>query len=103
MQVICSKIGDIVVVGTAGDGGAALRLADALAPDLILLDMTMPEVDGLSVARRLASKNQSPAIVFVTAPDKRGDIADFVLSVYAASRGGSRPESRQEYGCSASW
>ena len=47
MQVICAKIPTIQVVGTASDGAQALRLVDALKPDLILLDMTMPEVDGI--------------------------------------------------------
>ncbi len=69
MQVICAKLPSLSVVGTASDGGAALRLADALSPDLLLLDMTMPELDGLAVARRLASRDKSPAIIFVTAHD----------------------------------
>jgi len=69
LQVICAKLPSLSVVGTASDGGAALRLADALSPDLLLLDMTMPELDGLAVARRLASRDKSPAIIFVTAHD----------------------------------
>lgn len=67
MQIICAKIPALRVVGTASDGAAALRLIDALAPDLVLLDMTMPELDGLSVARALAKRSQRPAIIFVTA------------------------------------
>ena len=69
MQVICAKIGELQVVGTASDGAQALRLIEALEPDLVLLDMTMPEVDGMSVAKALTDKAQSPAIVFVTAHD----------------------------------
>ena len=70
MQVICAKMGELQVVGTASDGLAqALRLIEALEPDLVLLDMTMPEVDGMSVAKALTDKAQSPAIVFVTAHD----------------------------------
>lgn len=69
MQVICCKIEALNVVGTANDGAAALRLAEALTPDLVLLDMTMPELDGLSVARRLAQGQNPPAIIFVTAHD----------------------------------
>lgn len=67
LQIICAKIPELHVVGTASDGAAALRLIDALAPDLLLLDMTMPELDGLAVARTLAKKTRRPAIVFVTA------------------------------------
>src|SRR3990167_7951059 len=67
MQVICAKLDELAVVGTANDGAAALRLVDALSPDLLLLDMTMPEVDGLSVARELARRPNPPALIFVTA------------------------------------
>ncbi len=70
MQIICAKIPELSVVGTASDGSAALRLIDALAPDLLLLDMTMPELDGLAVARALAKKTSRPAIVFVTAHEQ---------------------------------
>ena len=69
MQVICSKIGELQVVGTASDGAQALRLIEALSPDLVLLDMTMPEVDGMSVAKELAKQAERPAVVFVTAHD----------------------------------
>lgn len=85
MQVICSKMDDLNVVGTASDGAQALRLVEALTPDLILLDMTMPEVDGLSVAKKLAKQEQRPAVVFVTAHDNYAveafdlDAVDYVL------------------------
>ena len=64
MQVICAGLEQLQVVGTASDGAAALRLVEALKPDLMLLDMTMPEVDGLSVARKLAGMDLRPAVVF---------------------------------------
>lgn len=69
MEVICARLACVELVGTASDGAAALRLTEALAPDLLLLDMTMPELDGLSVARALARMEISPAVVFVTAHD----------------------------------
>ncbi|GMN02512.1 LytR/AlgR family response regulator transcription factor [Erythrobacter sp. MTPC3] len=69
IQVICAELSDINVVGTASDGAAALRLAEKLDPDLILLDMTMPELDGLGVARKLAESDEPPAVIFVTAHD----------------------------------
>ena len=92
MQIICAGIPALAVVGTANDGAAALRLIDALTPDLVLLDMTMPELDGLSVARRLGGKENAPAIVFVTAHDSFAveafdlDAVDYVLKPVTAER-----------------
>jgi two-component system response regulator AlgR len=73
-QLLCAGISGVVLVGTASDGAAALRLADALTPDLILLDIAMPDVDGISVARGIAeswdkAKGAPPAIIFITAFD----------------------------------
>ncbi len=96
MQVICAKIKSLNVVGTASDGSAALRLIEALKPDLVLLDMTMPEVDGLSVARKLAEQDatdsERPAVIFVTAHDHFAveafdlDAVDYVLKPVATDR-----------------
>ena len=92
MQIICAGIPALAVVGTASDGAAALRLIDALTPDLVLLDMTMPELDGLGVARRLSGKENAPAIVFVTAHDSFAveafdlDAVDYVLKPVTAER-----------------
>jgi len=85
MQVICAELDQLSVVGTAGDGMAALRLAEKLDPDLLLLDMTMPGMDGLAVARTLAGKPDSPAVIFVTAHEDFAveafdlDAIDYVL------------------------
>jgi len=92
LQVICAKTEGVSVVGTASDGAAALRLIDALEPDLVLLDMTMPEVDGLSVAQKLAKKKKRPAVVFVTAHDTYAveafdlDAVDYVLKPVTRDR-----------------
>jgi len=92
MQILCSRIPALQVVGTASDGAAALRLIEALTPDLVLLDMTMPEVDGLGVARALAGQPNRPAVVFVTAHDDFAveafdcDAVDYVLKPVAQER-----------------
>ena len=59
MQIICAGLPALNVVGTASDGAAALRLVEALHPDLVLLDMTMPELDGLGVARRAGERGSA--------------------------------------------
>ncbi len=92
IQVICAELPAINVVGTASDGAAALRLADKLDPDLVLLDMTMPELDGLGVARSLAKQDDPPAVIFVTAHDHFAveafdlDAIDYVLKPVAGDR-----------------
>ena len=92
MQVICSRIEGITVIGTASDGQAALRLIEALGPDLVLLDLTMPETDGLTVARRLGGQPNAPAVIFVTAHDEFAveafdlDAVDYVLKPVAPDR-----------------
>jgi two-component system response regulator AlgR len=92
IQVICAEIATIRVVGTASDGAAALRLAEKLSPDLVLLDMTMPELDGLSVARSLAAAETPSAVIFVTAHDNFAveafdlEAVDYVLKPVAADR-----------------
>jgi len=92
MQVLCAELDAINVVGTASDGAAALRLIEALAPDLVLLDMTMPELDGLGVAQALAGKETAPAIIFVTAHEDFAveafdlEAIDYVLKPVAGDR-----------------
>ena len=56
-------------VRTAADGGAALAAVEKSVPDLIVLDVAMPGVDGLAVARRLRSKGLGVPILMLTARD----------------------------------
>jgi two-component system response regulator MprA len=56
-------------VSVAGDGGSALAEAERTAPDLIVLDVAMPGVDGLAVARRLRDKGVPTPILMLTARD----------------------------------
>lgn len=69
LQILCAREPRIAVVGTANDGESALRLVDALKPDLILLDISMPNLDGMGAARRLIGMGYRPAIIFITAFD----------------------------------
>ncbi|MFL5830290.1 MAG: response regulator transcription factor [Solirubrobacteraceae bacterium] len=57
------------VVGEAGDGAGALRAVDALDADVVLLDVGLPDVSGLDVARDLRAQNPELAVVVVSTHD----------------------------------
>jgi NarL family two-component system response regulator YdfI len=61
--------GDFDVVGEAEDGREALRLADELRPDVVLLDVHMPDLDGFEVARQLAELESPPIVVLTSSRD----------------------------------
>ena len=92
MELICAGIAGLTVVGTARDGAAALEKIADLAPDLVLLDITMPELDGLAVARALTKREHAPAVVFVTAHENFAveafdlDAFDYVLKPVTPER-----------------
>ena len=92
LQILCARVPGLQLVGTATDGEAALRLVEALQPELLLLDIAMPGLDGFGVARALEGQAQRPAIIFVTAFDQFAvaafDVAavDYLLKPVAPDR-----------------
>jgi two-component system, LytTR family, response regulator AlgR len=69
LQILLAKQPGVSLVGTASDGEAALRVIDAVEPDLLLLDIAMPGMDGIDVARALSGRAEVPLVIFVTAFD----------------------------------
>ena len=70
LQLLLARADGAQLVGTASDGDSAINLTRALSPDVLLLDIAMPGLDGIGVARALAAQHPSPAVVFVTAFDQ---------------------------------
>ena len=67
---LVTELGGHELVGEAADGIAALGLLDAARPDALLLDIRMPGMDGLELARHLAGLEHGPAVIFTTAYDE---------------------------------
>ena len=69
LRRLLEEEGDVDIAGEAANGEQAVRLAGELHPDLVLLDVRMPGMNGLEAARHLALFESPPAVVFTTAYD----------------------------------
>lgn len=70
----------IEIVASVGSGHDAQRLVDELTPDIILLDMRMPGINGLEVLTMLREKNDSPPIVMLTTSTEENDLLNSLRS-----------------------
>jgi two-component system response regulator AlgR len=70
LRGLLTEIGDVDVIGEAANGAEALSCVHDLAPDVVLLDVRMPGMDGLEAARHLNVLEEPPAVIFTTAYDQ---------------------------------
>lgn len=78
LQQHLKKMGDVSIVGQAINGLQAVQLAIKYCPDIVLMDVRMPEMDGLEAAKIIAQMSLPPAVIFCTA------FEDFALRAFDA-------------------
>jgi DNA-binding NarL/FixJ family response regulator len=83
-RVILDAEPDIEVVGEAGDGDEAVRAVAALAPDVVVMDIRMPKVDGLAATRQITGMSESAKVLILTT----FDLDEYVFEALRAGASG---------------
>ena len=78
LRTMLSTAADIEVVAEACDGLEAIEKVNESCPDVVLMDLRMPNLDGLEATRRIKSQSSSPAIIILTICDNDAYIVDAV-------------------------
>jgi DNA-binding NarL/FixJ family response regulator len=75
LEAFLSNDERIEIVGTARDGEEAVRLADEERPDVILMDIAMPKVDGVEATKQIMSDGATPCVLMLTGSNATLDVA----------------------------
>jgi DNA-binding NarL/FixJ family response regulator len=84
LRTVLEAAGDFEVVGEAGDGEAAIAAAHELRPDVVLIDIRMPVLDGLAATRRILALPQPPQVAVLTT----FHVDEYVYAALAAGAAG---------------
>lgn len=83
LRLLLESTGEVRVIGEAADGAAALRQARALKPDVVVMDVRMPRVDGLAATASVVAETDSAVLVLTTF-----DLDEYVLGALDAGASG---------------
>ena len=94
LRMVLTAEADIEVVGEAADGGSAVEVVEATEPDVVLMDVRMPDVDGIEGARRVLARCPGVKVVVLTTFDEdeyveaalRAGVSGFLLKVAPPER-----------------
>jgi DNA-binding NarL/FixJ family response regulator len=84
LAAVLASLEDVEVAGTAADGEEAVALTAALDPDVVIMDLHMPRLDGLEATRRLTEQGARAAVLVLTMVE---DDASVVAALRAGARG----------------
>ena len=73
MRAQLADLVEVEVVGIADDGSEAVALVDQLRPDVVLMDVAMPALDGIAATRRIRDRWPETAVVLITGEDEQAD------------------------------
>ncbi|MGB4778060.1 response regulator [Microbacterium sp.] len=83
LAMLLGSLDGVTVVGTAADGREAIATVDARQPDVVVMDVQMPELDGIAATREITTRHPHIAVVVLT-------MSDDDETVFAAMRSGAR-------------